>query len=44
MSTGKGPCHQVKELWEEVSRPYSIRDDEKEVDWIFSETLEDMRV
>ena len=33
-------CHQVKELQEEVSRLCSIRDDEEERDWIFSETLQ----
>ena len=31
-------CHQVKELQQEVSRLRSIRDDEKEVDWILSDT------
>lgn len=32
-------CH-VKELWEEVSRVYSIRHDENKVDLIFSDTLQ----
>lgn len=34
----KDPRHQVKELQQEFSRPCSIRDDEKEVDWILSDT------
>lgn len=33
-------CHEVKLLWKDVSRPLSITDDEKEIDWIFSETLQ----
>lgn len=33
-------CHQVKLLQEEVSRLFSITDDEKEIDGIFSETLQ----
>lgn len=32
-------CHQVKALQEEASKLFSIRDDEKETKWIFSETL-----
>lgn len=44
MNTGESLCHQVKELWEEVIRLYSIRDAEKEVDRIFFEILQDMRV
>ena len=35
----RGLCCQVKELWEKVSRLCSIRDDKKEIDWIFSKTL-----
>lgn len=34
----KDPRHQVKELKQEFSRLCSIRDDEKEVDWILSDT------
>lgn len=34
----EGVCHQ--ELWEEVSSLHSIRDDEKRINWIFSETLQ----
>lgn len=33
-------CHEVKLLWKDISRPLSITDDEKEIDWIFSETLQ----
>lgn len=33
-------CHQVKLLQKEVSRLFSITDDEKEIDGIFSETLQ----
>lgn len=31
-------CYQVEELWEEVSRLCSIREDKREIDKIFSET------
>ncbi|PKU45141.1 hypothetical protein llap_4546 [Limosa lapponica baueri] len=34
----KDPRHQVKELQQEVSRLCSISGDEKEIDWILSET------
>ena len=34
----KGVCHQ--ELWEEVSSLHSIRDDDKGINWIFSEILQ----
>lgn len=34
----KDLCHQVKELQEEVSSLHSIRDNEKEIDQIFSNT------
>lgn len=33
-------CCQIKELQEEVSRLRSIRQDEKKMDWIFSDTLQ----
>ena len=33
------PCHQVHELWEQVSRLHSIRDDQKEIGQIFSKTM-----
>ena len=35
----EGLCHQVK-LLQEVIRLFSITDGEKEIDWIFSETLQ----
>ena len=34
------PCHQVHELWEQVSRLHSIRDDTKEINYVLSETLQ----
>lgn len=34
----KGPCQQVKQ--KEVSKLFSVRDDEKEIDCIFFETLQ----
>lgn len=33
-------CHQVKDLQERASKLFSIRDDAKETNWIFSETLQ----
>lgn len=33
-------CHQVKELWEEISRLCSVHEDERERDRIFPETLQ----
>ena len=36
----KDLCHQVKELQEEVSSLHSIRDNEKEIDQIFSNALQ----
>ena len=36
----EGLCHQVKELQEEVSSLHSIRDNEKEIDQIFSNALQ----
>lgn len=31
-------CHQLHELWEQVSRPHSIRDDKKGIKQVLSET------
>lgn len=35
----KGLHHQVMELWKKVSRLHSIRNCEKEINWIFSKTV-----
>lgn len=32
-------CYQVKELWKEVSRLFSVRDAKKEIDRVFCKTL-----
>jgi len=33
-------CHQLHELWEQVSRLQSIRDDEKEISQVLSKTMQ----